>query len=672
MPPFRRAPRRKTRTDVQGGLDLVRAELARLGAPRAEVRGGAVEPMLAETAPRPFSRAGWLFELKIDGFRAIAEKRGAEVSFHYRRGRDATHVYPDLARALAALPGDSVVLDGEIAVLDEKGLPSFQRLQKRSLLSQPLDVAAASRRAPAVYFAFDLLGFEGWDLRGLSLEDRKRLLHLLVPRTGKVRALEHIEEHGEELFAQASQAGLEGVMAKRSDAPYLPGRSASWLKIRRLHEDEFDIVGFTRPARPRGGFGALHLARRDPAGALVYAGRVGSGFSEELLADLGARLAALLLPSPPCTGTAPRGAGHVWVRPQYRCEVRYHQITEEGLLRQAVFVRLCETAEAAGQEATQRSEPEREAPVRGSAAGVPITNDKKVLWPEAGITKGELVRYYESIADLLLPWLRDRPLTVTRYPNGIAGKSFFQKNVPAGAPPWLRTAPTGDVDGRFSEHAGDADIVAPVIDDLRSLVWIANLAAIPLHIPADRFARRGLPDYSVIDLDPKDAPFAHVVKIARAVRALCEAAGLPSFIKTSGQKGMHILLPLGASCTHEESQQLAELLARIVERQLPEISTTERLLGRRKGRVYLDAWQNGRGRTVVAAWSVRPVPEATVSMPLHWKEVDERLDPRTFTLRNAAERARALGADPCAPALSRAVDLPAALARLARVLAKGS
>jgi bifunctional non-homologous end joining protein LigD len=671
MPTFR-APRRKTRTDVQGKLEQVRAALARLGAPRAEVRGAAVEPMLAETAPRPFSRAGWLFELKIDGFRAIAEKRGAEVSLHYRRGHDATRVYPDLVRALAALPGNGVVLDGEIAVLDEKGLPSFQRLQKRSLLSQPIDLEAASRRAPAVYFAFDLLGFEGWDLRGLPLEDRKRLLQLLLSRTGSVRALEHVAEHGEELFAQVSQAGLEGVMAKRSDAPYSPGRSASWLKIRRLREDEFDIVGFTRPARARSGFGALHLARRDAGGALVYAGRVGSGFSEELLANLAAELEPLKLPAPPCTGPAPRGAGHVWVRPRYRCEVRYHQVTEEGLLRQAVFLRLCEDAESAERAAAKRNERERDAPSPGSAAGVPISNDKKVLWPKAGITKGELVRYYESIAELLLPWLRDRPLTVTRYPDGIEGKSFFQKNVPAGAPPWLRTERTGDADGRFSERAGGADIMAPVVDDLRALVWMANLAAIPLHIPADRFARRGLPDYSVIDLDPKDAPFAHVVTIARAVHALCEAAGLPSFIKTSGQKGMHILLPLGAACTHEESQQLAELLVRIVERQLPEISTTERLLGRRRGRVYLDAWQNGRGRTVVAAWSVRPVPEATVSMPLHWEEVDGRLDPRAFTLRNAADRGRALGADPCAPALSRKIDLPAALARLARLLATGS
>jgi bifunctional non-homologous end joining protein LigD len=646
-------------------VEQVRAELARLGAPRAEVRGAAVEPMLAETAPRPFSRAGWLFELKIDGFRAIAEKRGAEVFLHYRRGRDATIVYPDLARALAALPADEAVLDGEIAVLDEKGLPSFQMLQKRSLLSQPIDVEAASRRAPAVYFAFDLLGFEGWDLRGLPLEDRKRLLQLLLPRAGNVRALEHIAEHGEDLFAHVSQAGLEGVMAKRAAAPYLAGRSASWLKIRRLREDEFAIVGFTRPARARSGFGALHLARRTQGGALVYAGRVGSGFSEELLGALAGQLESLRLPAPPCAGPAPRGAGHVWVSPRYRCEVRYHQITEEGLLRQAVFLKLCEDGDAsAGMGASAGAD----ARAGASAALVPITNDKKLLWPAAGITKGELVRYYESIADFLLPWLRDRPLTMTRYPDGIEGKSFFQKNVPAGAPPWLRTERTGDVDARFSEHSSHADIVAPVCDDLRSLVWIANLAAIPLHIPADRFARLGRPDYAVIDLDPKDAPFAHVVQIARAIHALCEAAGLPSFVKTSGQKGMHILLPLGAACSHAESQQVAELLVRIVERQLPAISTTERLIGRRKGRVYLDAWQNGRGRTVVAAWSVRPVPEATVSMPLHWEEVDGRLNPRGFTLRNAADRARTLGADPCAPALSRPIDLPAALARLAQLL----
>ncbi|GAC1561041.1 MAG: hypothetical protein NVS2B9_21680 [Myxococcales bacterium] len=230
MPTFRRPPGGKTRTDVQrkrSPAGQVRAALLRLDAVRREVRAAAVEPMLASSAPGPFSRAGWLFELKIDGFRALADKKDGEVSLRYRRGREAAGVYPEVVRALAALPGRSSVLDGEIAVLDANGLPSFQRLQRRSLFAQPVDVAAASRSAPAVYFAFDLLGFEGWDLRGLPLAERKRLLLLLVPRTGPLRVVEHIDEHGAEIFAQVVRAGLEGVMAKHADAPYAAGRSAS-------------------------------------------------------------------------------------------------------------------------------------------------------------------------------------------------------------------------------------------------------------------------------------------------------------------------------------------------------------------------------------------------------------------------------------------------------------
>jgi bifunctional non-homologous end joining protein LigD len=640
----------------------IRAELERLQAPRSALRGADIEPMLAETAERAFSRKGWLFELKIDGFRAIASKRGGAVALQYRRGRDAVEVYPDLARALAALPASDLVLDGEIAVLDGKGLPSFQLLQRRALLSQPLDVAKAASSAPATYFAFDLLGFEDRDLRGLPLAERKRLLAILLPRRGAVCAVEHVEERGEELFERVVAAGLEGVMGKQADAPYTPGRSPRWLKVRRLRTADFAIVGFTDPGGTRGGFGALHLAL-GTEGGLLYAGRVGSGFGERELRDVRERLEPLRVPEPPCGGPVPRGPGNVWVRPRLVCEVRYHQVTEEGLLRQPVFLRMRD----------DKSAPDPAPPQ------VQISNPRKLLWSEDGIAKVELIDYYRAIAQRMLPYLRDRALTLTRYPDGISGKFFFQKNAPAHTPGWVRKeriaeAGTWDRDkrrerwGPGSARQSEGPIDAIVCDDEATLVWCANLAAIPLHVPANRIADPAHCDYCVVDLDPKEAPFAHVVEVALAVRELCESIGLPSFVKTSGQKGLHVLLPLGGTCTHDESRALGELVARAVERRLPRIATTERVIEARKGRVYLDYLQNGDGKTIVAAYSVRPVPGATVSTPLRWSEVGPSLDPRAFTLRTVPRRAQELGDDPALAVLSIEPDLPAILGRLANEL----
>lgn len=673
MPTFRKPASRRAKTGVQEGAARVRAELSRLGAPRAG--GEAIEPMLAGTAERPFSRPGWLFELKIDGFRALARTAEGGAALRYRRGRDASAVYPDLVAALSGLPA-GLVLDGEIAVLDSRGLPSFQRLQGRALLTQPLEVAQAARAGPATYFAFDLLAFEDRDLRGLPLRERKRLLELIVPRTGAVRALEHVEESGEALYEKAVAAGLEGVMAKRADSRYAAGRSLDWLKVRRMRTGDFAVVGFTEPVGSRGGFGALHLALGAEAG-LVYCGRVGTGFGERELADLRARLSALRTPSPPCAGPLPKGKGNAWVRPDLIAEVRYHEITEEGLLRQPVFLRLRD--DKAGPDPLPTAAPRAVAPgpARAPVGRVRVSNPDKVLWPESGITKAELVGYYADVAPFMLPYLRGRALTLTRYPDGIAGKFFFQKNAPAHAPPWIRIEKVAEGDawdrekrrarwGRSSARVGTLDAI--VCDDEDTLLWCANLAAIPLHVPANRVEHPQGCDYCVLDLDPKEAPFAHVVEVALAVRELCESIGLPSFVKTSGQKGLHVLLPLGGEVTHDQSRALGELLARTVEARLPRLSTTERIIEARGGRVYLDYLQNGDGKTVVAAYSVRPAPGATVSTPLRWSEVGPRLDPRDFTLHTVPARARKLKEDPVLPALSLHPDLPAVLSRLGRAL----
>ena len=317
----------------------VRGELERLGAPRQEVRASGVKLMLAETAEKAFTDPAWLFELKYDGFRVLAEREGGVPRLVYRRGSDATGVYPDVARALAALPFGDLVLDGEVVVLDEEGRPSFQRLQRRAQQRRTADIQRAALEMPATYYAFDLLAFEGFDLRPLPLVERKRLLQEVLPKAGPVRFLDHVPEQGEAFYAEVGRLKLEGLIAKKADAPYRPGRSPHWLKLRTERVDDFVVVGFTEPQGARTGFGALHLAAFEGE-ALVYCGRAGSGFSEEQLVSLREALEADRLEAPACTGPLPSDRGHAWVAPRLVAEVRYLTWTDEGLLRQPVFLRL--------------------------------------------------------------------------------------------------------------------------------------------------------------------------------------------------------------------------------------------------------------------------------------------------------------------------------------------
>ena len=315
-----------------------RAELERLGAPRTRVGADAVKVMLAETRDAPFSDPGWLFELKYDGFRVIAAREDEEPRLLYRKGGDATAVFPEVARAVAALPFAHVVMDGEVVCLDEGGRPSFQRLQRRALLQRTADIQRATVDLPAALFLFDLLAFEDFDLRPLPLRERKRLLQALLPRGGPLRYLDHVDGVGETLYAEVSRLQLEGILAKRADAPYRGGRFPDWLKIRVDQTDDFVVAGYTLPQGTRTGFGALHLAGYD-GGRLVYAGRAGSGFDERQLVEIRERLEADRRPGPPCNGPVPTGREHVWVEPRFVAEVRYKEWTADHLLRQPVFLR---------------------------------------------------------------------------------------------------------------------------------------------------------------------------------------------------------------------------------------------------------------------------------------------------------------------------------------------
>src|SRR6267143_921721 len=594
-----------------------------------------------------------------------------ELILYSRKGLDYTESFPEIARAVKAIPLEGVILDGELVVLNESGHPSFNKLQARAKLGAR-EAKRAAIDSPATLYVFDLLAFAGYDLRKLPLLKRKEILRKVLPQTGPLRYSEHFEKNGEALYEQVVNLGLEGIVAKKADSPYRDGRSGDWLKIRADRMDDFLVVGFSKPKGSRGGFGALHVGAYQD-GKLIYCGRAGSGFSGEQIDEISATLAQLVRATPPCEppehGALPKGPDHTWVEPKLVCDVRYKELTPDGLLRQSVFVRFRDDkrpedvvmpgfgarGSGLGEEPEQqRPSPEPRAP---GLREVKFSNFDKIFWPDEKYTKGDLIEYYRSMAPWLLPYLKERPVVLTRYPDGINGKSFYQKDAPGFAPGWIQTIPIWSEDTQ-------RDIQYFVCNDVETLVYLVNLGTIPLHMWMSRIEDLTKPDWCLIDLDPKDAPFEHVITLARTMRTLCEQVEMPAFIKTTGKSGLHIMLPLGKQLTYAQCLQLAMLFARVVTDQHPDIATTARTISKRDGKVYVDAFQNRAGQLMVAPYSVRPSPGAPVSMPIEWDEVNAKLHNSNFTIANALKRMRKLEHDPVLPVLETKPDLVHVLERL--------
>jgi len=666
----------------------VRKVLEETDAPRGRVDPAKVQLTLAETRDDAFKRDDWIFELKLDGYRLLAAKSHGEALLLTRNGNDYTAVFPEVARAIQALPFEAGIVDGEVVVLDDGGKPRFSLLQKRGRLTIPGDVRRASVELPAAFFVFDLIAFEDFDVRPLPLVQRKQLLADLTPKIGAVRYLEHIARDGEAFLEQVTAMGLEGIIAKKADAPYRGGRSPQWLKIKAEKTGDFVIVGFTQPKGNRSGLGALQLADY-VNGALVYAGRAGTGFNDQLLRDLRELFEPLVRKDPPCHGPVvepnaeprpseaiPETRTTTWIEPRYVCEVRFREWTPDGVLRHPAFLRMrddkqphdCERQgwsepaavpnENAGSKVVTESPPAPKAKVQNP---ISLSNLNKIFWPAEKYTKGDLIEYYKGIAPWILPYLRNRPVVMTRFPDGIDGKSFYQKDAPEFAPDWIRTV------GIWSEDT-QREIRYFVCGDEESLIYIANLGSIPLHIWMSRVDSLQLPDWCVIDLDPKEAPFKDVTESAQVLHKICQEIGLPDYVKTTGKSGLHILLPLGQQLTYEQTRTLGELLARLVIKQLPNTTTIMRHVTKRGDKVYLDYLQNRTGQLIVAPFSVRPLPGAAVSMPLEWDEVDHSLDPKAFTIKTAIERMERLGKDPVAPVLGGSPDLMEVLAKLGSMM----
>src|SRR4030095_8563417 len=471
----------------------------------------------------------------------------------------------------------------------------------------------------------------------------------------------------------AAEARLEGIVAKRASSAYTGGRSPDWIKVKCQRRGEFVIGGYTDPQGARGYFGALHIGLYDGT-RLVYVSKVGTGFDHERLKSLWEKLQPLARATPPFDGGAiPTGRGHHWVEPRLVCEVRFSDWTNDGGIRHPTFLRLrsdtrpedCRREESlplsrddAPEEIAAPAVPASPAGGESVAKEGKLTNLKKLCGPAEGYTKGDLVAYYERVAPLLLPYLRDRPLVLTRYPDGITGKSFYQKDAPEFAPAWVRTE-------RVYSKDAEREIDYFVVDDVESLRYVANSGAIPLHLWASRMGSLERPDWLVLDLDPKGAPFTDVVKVARALPRILDDLELPSYPKTSGATGLHILIPLGARYVDDEVRTFARLLRVLRVEAEPEISTVARPLRARRGKVYIDFGQNGHGQTIVAPFSLRPLPGAPASCPLLWSEVTARLDPARFTMATVPKRFEGM-ADPLLPVLGGGIDMAATLARMAK------
>jgi bifunctional non-homologous end joining protein LigD len=652
--------------DIPEKVSELHERLRKIKAPKQNFSARHQPLMLATLQETPFSGPEWIFEIKYDGVRVLAERNEDTVELYGRNGTVITNRYPEIKEALKRLPVKRFIIDGEIVAFNERGQPSFQKLQARMHLSNPRDIQQAVSLVPVEGIFYDCLALEGHDLRSLALLERKEFLKSFLPDLGQARYSDHIETAGKDFFEAASERRLEGIVAKKANSRYSGGRSRDWIKIKCQRRQEFVIGGYTDPQGGRSYFGALHLGLyRDEK--LIYVSKVGTGFDSRTLKLVWEKMLPLARAKSPFEERSPTGRGNHWVEPALVCEVRYSDWTDDGGIRHPSFLGL-RTDKKPKECRKEEPEPLKIAelipppPVENiPEKQVKFTNLKKIFWPDEGYTKGDLIEYYRTIAPLLLPYLKNRPLVLTRYPDGIAGKSFFQKDAPEFVPSWIRRE-------KIYSKDTDRDIGYIIVNDVETLLYVINMGTIPLHLWSSRVDSLERPDWLVLDLDPKGAPFSHVVEVARVLHGILTRLRLESFIKTSGASGLHILVPLGARYTHEQSKNFARLLAILAAESVPNISTIARPIAARGGKVYIDFGQNGYGVTIAAPFAVRPLPKATVSCPLRWQEVNGRLHPSRFTIETMAERFRKMK-DPMAAILRKGIDLASALRQVEKMIA---
>lgn len=657
-----------------------------------------VKPMLATLVEDAFDESGWLYEVKWDGYRAISYVDKGQVQIRSRNNKDFNKKFYPVREALEDWKVRAVV-DGEIVVLNAKGEPDFEALQQwRSEADGEL-----------IYYLFDLIWLEGYDLMGVPLSARKKLLQEIVPDAGIIRFSDTFDVTGKEFFVQADNLGLEGIMAKKENSPYQPdARGKDWLKIKTQKHQEAVIGGYTLNENSRKKFSALLLGVFENK-KFRFIGPVGTGFDASDQTEIMKRLSGLETKVCPFSEVPdynkpsrfrpnPPKAEVVWVKPEVVVEISYRELSRDGSLRHPSYRGIREdkkstdvkmekpvSVEEVSNEVVEKKgkasgkkiisplgktdrktllNPTDETQVRKiNGHELKFTNLSKVYWPDEGYTKRDMLNYYYQIAEVMLPYMKDRPQTLNRFPNGIKGKSFYQKDVTGKVPDWIDTYP-------YFAEGDETEKNFLVCTNEETLLYIASLGCIEINPWSSRTKYPDNPDWCIIDLDPDEKnTFNQVIEAAQVTRKVLDALGIPSWCKTSGSTGIHIYLPLQAKYTYEESKEFGRALVKIVNRELPAFTSIERKVSDRKGKMYLDFLQNRPQATIAGPYSLRPKPGAPVSMPLHWDEVKKGLRMLDFNITNAVARVRSEG-DLFAGLLEQSFDLHKAMVTLVKTFGK--
>ncbi len=650
-----------------------------------------IKPMLATLVDEPFDDTEWIYEVKWDGYRALGFINKGVVDLFSRNNKSFNDKFYPIYQALQAWSINAVI-DGEIVVLNKKGGSNFGNLQNwRSEADGDL-----------MYYVFDILWYKGKNLMNLPLSQRQAMLKEVLPADDDRIRVSDVFTGGIEFFHATEKMGLEGMIAKRADSVYIPdSRSKEWLKVKVHKRQEVIIGGYTVNADTPKQFSSLLLGVYEK-GVLHYVGKVGTGFTEKVQKEMMAQFKPLVTKEIPFNEKPdvnkpsrfrpnPPNAKAIWLKPELVCEVAFTEVTDDGVFRHPSFqgMRIDKKAkdvvretekhttdivmDDAVQVPAQKSKqtkvvkpPKGDAPKtllnptdetqvrKVNGHELKFTHLSKLYWPEDKVSKRDMFNYYYQVAEYMLPYLKDRPMSLNRFPNGIHGSSFYQKDVAGKAPDWVKTFPYTTSEGEYKEY-----LVGTGVD---SLLWMASLGCIEINPWFSRIESPDNPDYCVIDLDPDKNTFDQVIEVALEVKKVLDAIGVPSFCKTSGSTGMHIYIPMGAKYTYEQTQTFAHLIVGIVHKQIPGYTSLERMVAKRGGKMYLDFLQNRPGATIAGPYSLRPKPGATVSMPLDWDEVKPGLTMRDFTIFNAIDRLRSTG-DLFKEVLGKGVDLDKAIKR---------
>jgi len=647
-----------------------------------------VSPMLATLVDKPFDNNGWLYEIKWDGYRAVAFMNKGFVTLKSRNDKSFNEKFYPVFQALNGW-GVNAIIDGEVVVVNEKGSANFGALQNwRSEADGEL-----------LFYVFDILWYDGYDLKSLPLLERKAILKQLIPDNPSIQLSRDFDTSGIEFLEAAKTMGLEGIMAKRKDSTYTIGdRTRNWLKIKANRRQEVVIGGYTKNVDSKKPFSSL-LVGVFENGKFVYTGKIGTGFNIKGQRDLLERFKSLVVDRPVFTEEPdinkpsrfrpnPPKATAVWLKPKLVCEVSFAEMTSDGVMRHPSFEGMREDKKAedvvleketpvtsivdkeksAGHDyitargpATRKTllNPSEETQVKKvNGHELKFTNLSKVFWPDEQITKRDLINYYYQVAPFILPYLKDRPQSMNRFPDGIKGEGFYYKDVTGKAPDWIHTY-------LYHSDADDRDRKYLVGHDEATLLYMANLACIEMNPWSSTIKKPEHPTFCIIDLDPDKNSFNQVIEAAQVTKQVLDDMGVPCYCKTSGSTGLHVYIPLGNKYTYEQSKEFARIIVTLVHKELPKYTSHERIVSNRKGKMYLDFLQNRPHATIATAYSVRPKPGATVSMPLEWDEVKKGLTMQDFTIFNALERIKGKG-DIFKPVLGKGIDLKKVIQNLSQ------